>query len=522
MEVNIIKKLSDYLKNNDSIENSLGKFILGKQLGQGGTSVVREATLNEKTSYAIKFLTENIISKESKAYLRFKQSYINILSIQDTGVVLPQIYFDNIKIDEYTVIPYSIMLKADKTLKDVVHEEEMSYERFEKIFNYLVHIIGTIHKYNIIHRDLKPENIFLINNKLVLGDFDIAKFNDTEHIKFHETKSNERLANYQFSAPEQSVKKFEEIDERADLFALGQILYWLVTKTTLRGQESINLKGYDTRYRKYEELITKLLQNERDLRFLNVGEIEQFLKQKDRHRQEQEEISKSFKTLKLFDEIIDKYAHDKSYRSFKKIESIDIINEIMTDLSSQFKEMRLWWSQGTRDNEIEKIEKYVSLSLKEKVIDNCIKNTKWIVDCFEFSIKSIWIYKYGDVGASIIIIETEPLKTFGIYDEKYDSEEVAIFKNKYISRRHYDNGWTEIKGKKVRIDSPCEIRVRHLYNDLFFISPYDGSIISNDQTRTELILLDIYNQHKKGKTLDENLLAPIKEFRRKSKIALWS
>ncbi|MFK2821846.1 protein kinase [Arcobacter sp. YIC-80] len=522
MEVNILKKLSDYLKDVGFVENNLGKFTLGKQLGQGGTSIVREAILEGNSTYAIKFLTENIISKESRAYLRFKQSYINILSIQDTGVVLPQIHFDNIKIDKDTIIPYSIMLKADKTLKDIVFKEEMTYERFEKIFKSLVTIIGVIHKYNIIHRDLKPENIFLINKKLVLGDFDIAKFNDAEHIKFYETKSNERLANYQFSAPEQSVKKFEEIDERADLFALGQILYWLITKTTLRGQESINLKNYDTRYRKYEELITKLLQNERDSRFLNVGEIEQFLKQKDRHRQEQKEISKSFKTLRLFDEIIDKYAYDKRCQSFKKIENKDLINEIMTDLSSQFRQMRLWWSQGLGDNEIEKIEKYESLSLKERVIDKCIKSTKWIVDYFEFSIKSIWIYKYGDVGGSVIIIETEPLKSFGIYNEKYDSEEVAVFKDKYISRRHYDNGWTEINGKKVRIDSPCEIRIRHLYSDLFFIAPYDGSIIANDQTRTELILLDIYDKHKAGTPLSESLLAPIKEFRRKSKIALWS
>lgn len=112
--------------------------------------------------------------------------------------------------------------------------------------------------------------------------------------------------------------KFDEIDERADLFALGQILYWIITKTTLRGQENINLKKYDSRYEKYEELIDNLLQNEREKRLVNVDKINDFLERKDKSNQEQMEIDKSFKRLELFEEIIDKYTHDKSYRSFKK------------------------------------------------------------------------------------------------------------------------------------------------------------------------------------------------------------
>ena len=298
----LIEKLSNYLKKQKSVINTLGCFELEEQLGQGGTSIVRAASLNGNSNYAIKFLIENIKEKESRAYLRFKQSYINILSIQHTAVVLPQIHFDTLEIDEKTLIPYTIMLKAEKTLKDIINENEITFETFENIFKSLIKGINIIHKYKIIHRDLKPENIFYFDKKLVLGDFDIAKFNDIEHIKFHETKKGERLANFQFSAPEQSTMKFDEIDERADLFAFGQILYWIITKTTLRGQENINLKKYDSRYEKYEKLIDNLLQNEREKRLANVNEINDFLERKDKSSQEQKEISNSFKTLKLFEE----------------------------------------------------------------------------------------------------------------------------------------------------------------------------------------------------------------------------
>lgn len=517
----LIEKLSNYLKKQKIVINTLGCFELEEQLGQGGTSIVRAASLNGNSNYAIKFLIENIKEKESRAYLRFKQSYINILSIQHTAVVLPQIHFDTLEIDEKTLIPYSIMLKAEKTLKDIINENEITFETFENIFKSLIKGINIIHKHKIIHRDLKPENIFYFNKKLVLGDFDIAKFNDIEHIKLHETKKGERLANYQFSAPEQSTMKFDEIDERADLFAFGQILYWIITKTTLRGQENINLKKYDSRYEKYEKLIDNLLQNEREKRLVNIDKIKDFLEQKDKSNQEQKEISNSFKTLKLFEKIIDKYTHDKSYRSFKKIDDIKTINEIMNDLSKEFKEMHLWWNQGSSDNKIEKIQKFESLFFWDRFKDKFIKNTKWLLDDYEFKIKSIWIYKY-DIGGSIIILESEPLTSFGIYKEKYRTEEVGIFKNRYIPRVHYDNGWTEINGKRVEIDSPCEIRVRHLYNDLFFLVPFDGPIIGNYETRTELILNDIIEKYREGVILNEDLLAPLLNFRKKPKIALWS
>lgn len=518
MENKIIKVLSKYLKENDYIENNLGKFILEEQLGQGGTSIVRAVALDGKSKYAIKFLNENIKENESKAYLRFKQAYINILSIQQTGVVLPQIHFDTLKIDDNTIIPYSIMLKAQKTLKDIVIEREITFELFEYIFSELLQLLNIIHRFKVIHRDLKPENIFYFNKKLVLGDFDIAKFNDSEHIKFNETKNSERLANYQFSAPEQSNKNFDDIDERADLFAFGQILYWIVTKTILRGQESINLQKYDYRYEKYEDLIDNLLQDERENRLSNINEIKEFLKQKDNYKQEKKELKEAFKRLELFDEIIDKYAFGQLFMSFVKIDNKSLINEIMLDLSRGFEQTLLWWCQGTRSNQIKIMEKYKPIILTEKIIDKFLMNTKWILDCYEFSIKSIWIFKYGDVGGSAIIIETEPLSTFGIYNEKYDEEQVAIFNNSYIPLIHYENGWTEIKGKKIKIDCSCETRVRHYYNELFFISPQEGSLISGDNSNTELVLLDIYEKYKKGVPLNEDLLAPIKEFRRNYEI----
>ena len=46
------QRLSNFLKKEKNIVNTLGSFELKKQLGQGGTSVVRAASLNGSTNYA--------------------------------------------------------------------------------------------------------------------------------------------------------------------------------------------------------------------------------------------------------------------------------------------------------------------------------------------------------------------------------------------------------------------------------------------------------------------------------------
>ncbi len=91
----IKKQISKYLKSNKIVSNILGNFRIGKVLGEGGTSIVRETTLityderEFKPELAIKIFAENIKEKESKAFKRFKQAHINLLLIQNSGYILP-------------------------------------------------------------------------------------------------------------------------------------------------------------------------------------------------------------------------------------------------------------------------------------------------------------------------------------------------------------------------------------------------------------------------------------------------
>lgn len=193
----------------------------------------------------------------------------------------------------------------------------------------------------------------------------------------------------------------------------------------------------------------------------------------------------------------------------------------MNDLAKNVHKLSLWWSQGNLNNHVESIKKNKGTSNYSKFISNVVQNQKWILDSFEIDINSIWIYKYGDIGGSIIIIESKAMPSFGVFNNEYETEEVALFQNRYISRSHYDNGWTEYKGKRIKVDS-AEIRIRHLQKTIFFIVPYAGSIIGNDRSNSEEIISEIYRQYNESKILNEALLESLKKLRRKPEIAMWS
>jgi serine/threonine protein kinase len=81
-----------------------------------------------------------------------------------------------------------------------------------------------------VHRDLKPENILYTagEDRLVIADFGIARFEEDELYTAVETKDLARLANFQYAAPEQRSRGSEP-DQRADIYALGLILNEIFT-----------------------------------------------------------------------------------------------------------------------------------------------------------------------------------------------------------------------------------------------------------------------------------------------------
>lgn len=85
----------------------------------------------------------------------------------------------------------------------------------------------------VVHRDLKPENIFLVSTTLgelvKVLDFGIAKISGNQH-QGDSTHTGVFMGTFQYAAPEQ-LEGCKDVDERADIYSLGMILYEMLTGT---------------------------------------------------------------------------------------------------------------------------------------------------------------------------------------------------------------------------------------------------------------------------------------------------
>jgi serine/threonine-protein kinase len=93
------------------------------------------------------------------------------------------------------------------------------------------------HRAGVVHRDLKPANVFLVptdsggvvDERVKLLDFGISKMLDSQTLQTQEAVV---MGTPQYMSPEQAMGKNREIDARTDLFALGCIVYEMLSGTT--------------------------------------------------------------------------------------------------------------------------------------------------------------------------------------------------------------------------------------------------------------------------------------------------
>ena len=91
--------------------------------------------------------------------------------------------------------------------------------------------LEALHQRQIVHRDLKPSNVFLTPHGVKLLDFGLARtFHDSDHVPDGDlTRTGFIVGTPRYMAPEQW--KGEPADARTDLFAVGAILFEVLTGT---------------------------------------------------------------------------------------------------------------------------------------------------------------------------------------------------------------------------------------------------------------------------------------------------
>ncbi|HEU4485849.1 MAG TPA: serine/threonine-protein kinase [Povalibacter sp.] len=206
------------------------RLEIGALLGQGGMGYVyaaRDRLRDEDV--AIKVLRQDLIfsaaAKErflAEAKVSSNLSHPNIVRVYDVGEAGGHYYLSMERLKGETLRHRIETYRRDR--------REFTVAEVTDVAKQLIDALRYAHRY-IVHRDLKPENVWLSDDGTVkLMDFGIARAYSNSHM----TQTGMTLGTAYYMAPEQRLDA-KEVDWRADLYALGVVMYELLAGTIPMG-----------------------------------------------------------------------------------------------------------------------------------------------------------------------------------------------------------------------------------------------------------------------------------------------
>ena len=139
--------------------------------------------------------------------------------------------FDVIELDDGSSVMVMEHLQGDTFAARLARQPKLSLAEVARIMVPVLSAVGTAHALGIVHRDLKPENIFLVEGAdgggVKVLDFGIAKLTSLEGDAAQTagiTSTGALLGTPYYMSPEQAFGE-KDVDHRADIWALGIILY---------------------------------------------------------------------------------------------------------------------------------------------------------------------------------------------------------------------------------------------------------------------------------------------------------
>ena len=225
----------------------IGRYKLLQQIGEGGCGVVYMAEQEEpvRRRVALKVIklgmdTKNVIARfEAERQALAMMEHPNIAKVLDGGAT-------------DTGRPFFVMeLVRGIKITDYCDQNNLSTADRLGLFILVCQAIQHAHQKGIIHRDIKPSNILVTQNESVavpkVIDFGIAKATTDQRLtdKTVFTAFEQFLGTPAYMSPEQAMMTSLDIDTRTDIYALGVLLYELLTGQTPFDAKELLSAGLD-------------------------------------------------------------------------------------------------------------------------------------------------------------------------------------------------------------------------------------------------------------------------------------
>jgi len=199
----------------------IGYYEIKSELGRGGMATVyRGYDPRFEREVAVKVLPPEMLHADPQFRLRFQREakiiarleHPSIVPVYDVGEENNQLYF-------------VMRFMGGGSLAGRIRERVYRVEEAVRLLGQVAPGVDEAHAKGIVHRDLKPSNILFDNQNVpYISDFGIAKLTQAESAN---VTGSAVIGTPAYMAPEQALGS--DVDGRADVYALGVILYEMLT-----------------------------------------------------------------------------------------------------------------------------------------------------------------------------------------------------------------------------------------------------------------------------------------------------
>jgi len=207
----------------------LGGVTIVRPIGAGGMGRIYEARQHAPArAVAVKLMRNGIVSKPLLRRFEFEAEVLARLRHPN----IAQIFMVGSHRQGDLAMPFIVMelVPEARTLTRFAEENRLSVRERVRLFASVCEAIAHGHRNGVIHRDLKPGNILVDASGVVkVIDFGVARSTDAGETRSLCTNAGELVGTLLYMSPEQMGAASGMVDTRTDVYALGVVLFELVT-----------------------------------------------------------------------------------------------------------------------------------------------------------------------------------------------------------------------------------------------------------------------------------------------------
>jgi WD40 repeat protein/serine/threonine protein kinase len=232
---------------NERPGTAIGPYKLLEQIGEGGMGLVFVAEQQQpvRRKVALKVIkpgmdTRQVIARfEAERQALAVMDHPNIAKVYDGG-------------ETGSGRPYFVMeLVKGVPITEYCDQNQVPVRERLELFLNVCQAVQHAHQKGIIHRDIKPSNVLVMSDDgtplVKVIDFGVAKAIGQQQLtdKTLYTQSTQLVGTPLYMSPEQAGQSGRDVDTRTDIYALGVLLYELLTGTTPFDKERLREADFD-------------------------------------------------------------------------------------------------------------------------------------------------------------------------------------------------------------------------------------------------------------------------------------